>query len=171
MTRRVFNPSTDLPRRHAICSLIRRVGDVVVEFGHMAWATRFRRGARNAAAVAGMALLFASALTSARQDPATASAPRVIEVTAKRFTFEPARIEVAEGERVRLNVKSEDGVHGLQIKKFRVNTLIPRGGTPVTIEFVASASGTYEIICSEECGDGHESMSGTLVVVAKPKTR
>ena len=53
-----------------------------------------------------------------RQDPATASAPRLIEVTAKQFAFEPARIEVTEGERVRLNVKSEDSVHGLQIKKF-----------------------------------------------------
>lgn len=137
----------------------------------MAWSTRFQGGARNAAAVAGMALLFAPASTSARQDPATASAPRVIEVTAQRFTFEPARIEVTEGERVRLNLKSADGVHGLQIKKFRVNTLIPRGGKPVTIEFVASAPGTFEIMCSEECGDGHESMTGTLVVVAKPKTR
>ena len=32
---------------------------------------------------------------------------------------------MTEGERVRLNVKSEDSVHGLQIKKFGVNTLIP----------------------------------------------
>jgi cytochrome c oxidase subunit 2 len=141
-----------------------------VEFEQMAWSTRLYRGIRHAAAVAGMALLFAPASTSAQQDPATASAPREIEVTAKRFTFEPARIEVTEGERVRLNVKSADGVHGLQIKKFRVNTLIPRGGKPVTIEFVASSPGTYEIMCSEECGDGHESMTGTLVVVAKPKT-
>ena len=170
MTRRAFNLSTDL-RRHAACSLIRRIGDVVVEFGHMGWSTRFQRGARHAAAVAGMALLFGPAATSAQQDPATASAPRVIEVTARQFAFEPARIEVTEGERVRLNLKSEDSVHGLQIKKFRVNTLIPRGGKPVTIEFVASEPGTYEIMCSEECGDGHESMTGTLVVVAKPKTR
>ena len=119
----------------------------------------------------GMALLFGSAVTSARQDPVTASAPREIEVTAKRFEFEPARIEATEGERVRLTVKSADGVHGLRIKKFKVNTLIPRGGKPVSIDFVASAPGTYQILCSEECGDGHESMSGTLVVVAKPKSK
>jgi cytochrome c oxidase subunit 2 len=118
-----------------------------------------------------MALLFATTITSARQDPATASAPRVIEVVAKRFEFEPARIEVTEGERIRLMVKSADGVHGLQIRKFRVNTMIPRGGKPVPIEFVASTAGTYEILCSEECGDGHESMKGSLVVVAKPKGR
>ena len=123
----------------------------------------------NAAAVAGMALLFASTLASARQDPVTATAPRTIEVTAKRFGFEPPTIEVTEGESVRLLVKSADGVHGFQIKKLRVNSLIPRGGKPVTIDFVAATPGTYEILCSEECGDGHESMKGSLVVNAKAK--
>jgi cytochrome c oxidase subunit 2 len=122
-----------------------------------------------AAAVVGMALLFGTTMTLGRQDPATVSAPRVIEVVAKRFTFEPAKIEVSEGERVRLSVKSADGVHGLRIRKFNVNKLVPRGGQPVTIDFVASAPGTYEILCSEECGDGHDAMSGTLIVKAKPK--
>ncbi|MGH9174042.1 MAG: cytochrome C oxidase subunit II, partial [Vicinamibacterales bacterium] len=81
------------------------------------------------------------------------------------------RIEVTDGERVRLLVKSADGVHGFEIKKFRVNALVPRGGEPVSVDFVASGPGTYEIMCSEECGDGHESMKGTLVVVAKPKSK
>lgn len=130
-----------------------------------------KRDFSSAAAVAGMALLFGLTFASARQDPATATAPRVIEVVAKKFAFEPARIEVTDGERVRLQVKSADGVHGLSIKKFRVNKMIPRGGEPVTIDFVASRPGTYEIRCSEECGDGHESMTGSLVVVAKSKTR
>ena len=125
----------------------------------------------DAAAVVGMALLFGAAITSAGQDPATASAPRVIEVVAKRFTFEPAKIEVTEGERVRLVVKSADGVHGVQIKKFKVNKLVPRGGQPVNIDFVASAPGTYEILCSEECGEGHDTMQGSLVVKAKAKAR
>ena len=104
---------------------------------------------------------------SNQQDPAAASAPRTIEVVAKRFGFEPARIEVTEGERVRLVVKSADGVHGVEIKKFKVNKPVPRGGKPVAIDFVASAPGTYEILCSEYCGDGHEAMAGTLVVQAK----
>ena len=45
-----------------------------------------------------------------------------------------------------------------------------RGGKPVTIDFVAAAPGTYEIVCSEECGEGHDSMSGRLVVKARPKS-
>jgi cytochrome c oxidase subunit 2 len=124
---------------------------------------------RVAAAVVGMALLFGAAFTAAPQDPTTASAPREIAVVAKRFAFEPASIEVTEGERIRLNVTSADGVHGLQVRRLRINRLIPRGGQPVTIDFVASAPGTYEILCSEECGDGHDAMTATLVIKARAK--
>jgi cytochrome c oxidase subunit II len=121
----------------------------------------------SAVAVAGMALLLGAALVSARQDPVTASAPRVIEVVAKKFTFEPSKVEVTEGERIRLLVRSADGVHGIEIKKVDINKIVPREGTPVEIDFVAPAPGTYEVLCSEYCGDGHEAMTGTLVVQAK----
>jgi len=104
---------------------------------------------------------------SHQQDPAAASAPREIPVVVKRFAFEPARIEVTAGERIRLVVTSGDGVHGLEIKKFKVNKKIPRGGEQVTIDFVASAPGEYPILCSEYCGNGHEEMKGALVVAAK----
>ena len=86
---------------------------------------------------------------------------------AKRFTFEPARVEVTEGERVKLVVTSADGVHGVEIKKFKVNKKVPRGGEPVVVEFVASAAGEFPILCSEYCGKDHESMAGALVVAAK----
>ena len=130
---------------------------------------------------------------SNQQDPAAASAPfdarangaavrtlaqgkpsdgeRTIEVVAKRFSFEPARVEVTEGERVKLLVKSGDGVHGIEIKKFKVNKKVPRGGEAVAIEFVATAAGEFPILCSEYCGDGHESMKGMLVVAAKSAAR
>jgi cytochrome c oxidase subunit 2 len=145
---------------------------------------------KDSVAAAGTALLLGAAAMLHQQDPAAASAPfdsesngaavrpvaqgrppedepRVIEVIAKRFTFEPARIEVKEGERIRLVVKSADGVHGLEIKKFKVNKKIPRGGEAVTIEFVANAPGQFPILCSEFCGNDHDDMKGMLVVEAK----
>ena len=119
-------------------------------------------------AVAGTALLSGpTSVLSARQDLATASAPLVVDVTAKRFGFEPERIEVTEGDHVRLVVHSADGVHGIGIKKFNVDKKIPRGET-VTIDFVASTSGTYPVLCSEYCGKGHEDMKGTLIVKVRP---
>jgi cytochrome c oxidase subunit 2 len=141
---------------------------------------------KDSVAAAGTALLLGAAAMSNHQDPAAASAPvdarakgvalrtlaqdgpRTIEIVAKRFAFEPARVEVTEGERVRLVVTSADGVHGLEIKKFKVSKKIPRGGDPVTIDFVASSAGEFPIACSEYCGDGHEDMKGMLVVSAKP---
>ena len=126
-------------------------------------------------AAAGTALLLGvAAMSSSQQDPAAASAPfdaqgepRVIDVVASRFAFEPARIEVTEGEHIRLVVTSADGVHGVGIKKFRVEKVVPRGGTPVTIDFVASAAGEFPVLCSEYCGKGHEEMKGLLVVSAR----
>jgi len=124
-------------------------------------------------------------MSSSQQAPAAASAPfdsraggvadrrlaqdepRVIEVVAKKFAFEPARIEVIEGERIRLVVTSADGVHGIGIKKFRVEKSVPRGGAAVTIDFVASAAGEFPVLCSEYCGSGHEEMKGMLVVNAR----
>ena len=115
-------------------------------------------------AVAGTALLLGGTFVSARQDPAAVSAPKVFEVVATRFAFAPDRIEVTQGDMVRLVVTSADGVHGVGIKKFKVDKKVPRGGEPVTNEFVASEAGSFPIVCSEYCGKGHDDMKGTLVV-------
>lgn len=123
-----------------------------------------RRPAATAAlrAACAAALFCAAALSTgsaAGEDP-----PREIAVVARRFAFDPPRIEVALGERVRLLVVAADGVHGLEIKKFKVNREIPKGTTPMAIEFTASAVGEYPILCSEYCGAGHTRMKGELVV-------
>ena len=92
--------------------------------------------------------------------------PRVIEITARRFAFDPADIQVAVGEPVRLIVRSADGVHGLEVKKLKIRKEIPRGGEAVTINFTATEAGRFPILCSEYCGDDHDNMKGMLVVVA-----
>jgi len=88
-------------------------------------------------------------------------------VVARRFAFEPAEITAAVGERVVLMVRSADGVHGLEIKRFKVKKEVPRGGDPVSIEFTASEAGRFPILCSEYCGQDHDKMKGTLVVTAE----
>ena len=120
--------------------------------------------------LAAIAILMATLPGSAQQ--AVVAEPKVFEVVARRFSFEPATIEVMEGDTVRLLVRSADGPHGVEIKAFKVKKAVPRakpGDSAVTIEFVASAAGEYPILCSEYCGNGHKDMTGTLVVRAKPK--
>ena len=124
------------------------------------------------AATAAILLLTASASMSEPRQAAAAPEPRIFEVIARRFAFEPATIEVTEGDHVRLIVRSADGPHGVEIKQFKVKKAVPRakpGDSPITIEFVASSPGTFPILCSEYCGSGHKEMTGTLVVQTKPK--
>ena len=102
-----------------------------------------------------------------RDAAAQTNEPRVVEVVVRRFAFEPATIEAFEGERLRILVRSADGPHGFEIKKFKVSKEIPRGTEPVTIEFTASEVGTFPILCSLFCGDGHDDMKGALVVTAR----
>ena len=111
-----------------------------------------------------------SLLMGASRPAAQSREPRIIEVTARRFAFEPAEIEATIGERLQLVVRSADGVHGLEIKKLKIKKEVPRGGEPVTIDFTATAEGSFPILCSEYCGNGHEDMTGLLVVRGVPST-
>jgi len=108
-------------------------------------------------------LLTPSAQTFTAQET---TAPRRIEIVARRFAFEPARITVVTGEAIELEVHSGDGVHGFEIKKLKIKEQIPRGEMVVRIPFTAPAPGTYPIACSEYCGANHDDMKGMLVVQA-----
>lgn len=94
-------------------------------------------------------------------------AVKVFEITASRFKFDPAVLEVTEGDEVRLTLYSADGRHGFAIKGFKVKVTIPKGGAPVSVSFVASRAGTFEVTCSEYCGPGHRDMKARLVVAPR----
>lgn len=97
-----------------------------------------------------------------------APASRTIEVTAGDSKFEPAVIDVVEGERVVLKARVTDGKkHGLAIKELGVKTALPKTGEVVPIEFTAGKPGTYVIACSVYFGGGHSRMKGRLVVSAR----
>ena len=113
------------------------------------------------------AVAMAAAVAAADGQPASTAA-RAIEVTAGDFKFEPAVIEVVEGERIVLKARTIDGKkHGLAIKEAGVKTALPKTGEVVSIEFTAGAPGTYTIACSVYCGRGHKRMKGQLVVSAR----
>ena len=101
----------------------------------------------------------------------TGPSVRTFEITASRFKFDPSLLEVAEGDEVRLVLRSADGLHGFEIKDLKVKVKIPKGGGPVSASFVARRAGTFEIACSEYCGLGHRGMKARLVVAATAGTR
>ena len=94
-----------------------------------------------------------------------AAEPRVIEMTARRYTYEPNEIAVKAGERVVLAIRSIDFVHGLNIPDLGLRfDLMP--GRVTRVELQPPAPGVIDFLCDNFCGEGHESMHGRLVVSA-----
>src|SRR5206468_11155249 len=89
-----------------------------------------------------------------------------IQMTASRFAFDPAVIQVNAGEPVRIVIRSADGVHGFSIPMLKIDASVPQGGDAVKVEFTAPAAGRYEIACSEFCGRGHGQMKAALISLA-----
>jgi cytochrome c oxidase subunit 2 len=109
-------------------------------------------------------LLLGVAVTGAAYTQ-SAPPPRTIDVTAKKFEFEPRRIEVKVGEPVTLNLTSIDAEHGFECKGLRVKAVTYNEGLPTQVTFTAEKAGTYEFKCSHRCGAGHLAMKGQIVVV------
>lgn len=120
------------------------------------------------AALLATALLLITAcaqLTTDGEQPSETPLPdaREIRVEAFQFGFEPATIEVTQGERIRLVLATRDVPHGLAIPEFGVN-LATGEGREDSAEFVADKAGEFSFYCSIPCGSGHGKMRGTLVV-------
>jgi cytochrome c oxidase subunit II len=93
-----------------------------------------------------------------------------VQIVASRYAFDPAIVQLAAGESVRLVVRSKDGTHGFAIPKLKIDLHLPDSGEPATAEFIAPAAGEYEIACSEFCGRGHGQMKAALVTVSAVRT-
>lgn len=90
--------------------------------------------------------------------------PRTIEVTARRFAYEPAEITVKKGEPVVLVIKSVDVAHGLRFRDLNLDAKVGKGGT-AELRFTPEKTGDFVGHCSVFCGSGHGSMTLTLHVV------
>ena len=86
-----------------------------------------------------------------------------ISVAASRFEFTPDTVKVKVGRSVTLVLTSLDRIHGFKMPQLGIRTeIIPDQETRVT--FTPEKTGSYAFFCDVFCGDGHEDMTGTLVV-------
>ena len=92
--------------------------------------------------------------------------PKRIQITAKRFAFEPAEITVEQGEPVVLVLKSADVAHGLRIRELHLDVKVSKGSTTETT-FTPDKVGDFVGHCSVFCGSGHGKMTFTVHVVKK----
>lgn len=96
--------------------------------------------------------------------PAQNAEPRKITVTAKKYEFNPSRIELKTGETVEITLQAEDATHGFTCKDLGVDKIVVEKGQSQTFKVTASKAGTYEFKCAKWCGFGHGKMKGEFVV-------
>lgn len=96
-------------------------------------------------------------------EPEVKPVTRTVNMTAKQWVFEPARVIVNQGDTVVLNITSVDVDHGFSLSAFGVNVKLAPNTTE-TVTFVADKKGSFTFSCNVFCGSGHGSMKGTLVV-------
>jgi cytochrome c oxidase subunit 2 len=92
-----------------------------------------------------------------------ADGPHKIDITAKRFGYEPAEITVKKGEPVVLELTSEDVTHGLKFKDMNLNAKIEKKKT-TELAFTPAKTGDFVGHCSVFCGGGHGGMALTIHV-------
>jgi cytochrome c oxidase subunit 2 len=94
---------------------------------------------------------------------ASGEAPRVVELTAKRFEFSPSEVRLKKGEPVTLRIASADVTHGLYLKTLGIDAEI-RPGKTTEVTFTPATAGRFTAICDHFCGAGHGNMHMVFVV-------
>jgi cytochrome c oxidase subunit II len=114
------------------------------------------------AALFGMLTLHGRAQDS--QGMSAPGAPRVVSITAKRFSFEPNEITLKKGEPVTLQITSNDVTHGFFLRPLKIDEDIEPGKT-TSVTVTPDKAGKFTLICDHLCGIHHGSMRMTVNVV------
>ena len=86
-----------------------------------------------------------------------------LTLEARSFAFEPAVIQVNQGDRVILELESVDVTHGVYIDGYEVEA-VSEPGHKAHLDFVADRVGKFKYRCSLACGPLHPFMIGELIV-------
>jgi cytochrome c oxidase subunit II len=90
---------------------------------------------------------------------------RSIRVFARKFEFVPEVLELKKGEAVVLEFTTADVIMGFNAPDFRLRTdIVP--GEVARVRLAPDKAGEFEFFCDNFCGEGHETMSGTIRVSA-----
>lgn len=110
-----------------------------------------------------LALAFAFG-APAREAPAADQLEQVIKITAKKFEYSPNEIRIKKGVPVILEFTSLDRTHGFTIPEMDGIRATIEPGKTTRVRLVPQKAGTYDFFCDVFCGEGHENMTGRIIV-------
>jgi len=119
------------------------------------------RPQRRRVLAAGFAALAGAAFAAA----GLAQQEKAIRITARKFEFVPDKIELKKGEPVVLEFTTADVLMGFNAPDFKVRADIAPGQV-ARVRLTPDRTGEFEYFCDNFCGEGHETMSGTIRVTA-----
>jgi heme/copper-type cytochrome/quinol oxidase subunit 2 len=90
---------------------------------------------------------------------------RNVTISAHKYAFSPARVEVQQDDLVRVTFSTEDIPHSFTIDKYRIAKRV-EPGRPIVFEFRADQPGRFPIYCNLTTDDGCRKMIGELVVAS-----
>lgn len=116
--------------------------------------------------VVGVGALALAGVAAAKSAAATGKAKeKVVKLEARKFVYTPDRIVLKKGQPVVLEITSLDFTHGFKIPDWNIRTdLLP--GQVTKVHLKPDMAGEFDFLCDNFCGDGHEGMSGKIVVKA-----
>jgi len=95
--------------------------------------------------------------------PTAEAEAKTFNITAVPYKFSLTEIRVSKGDRVRINLTVDQGMHDWVIDEFNTRTKVLQAGQSDSIVFTADKAGSFEYYCSV---DGHRQlgMVGKLIV-------
>ena len=88
---------------------------------------------------------------------------RKFTVSAHKYAFTPARLDVRQDDLVRVTFSTDDIPHSFTIDKYRIAKRV-EPGKPIVFEFRADQPGRFPIYCNLTADDGCRKMIGELTV-------
>lgn len=110
---------------------------------------------------AGAVLVVCQAAISAAQH--AGGGARRVSIVASKFAYSRAEIHARRGETIILMLTSTDFMHGFAIPELNARIDVPPGKT-VELNLRVLPSGRFTYLCDNFCGEGHDKMTGTLIV-------
>lgn len=95
--------------------------------------------------------------------PASAPQERTFRIDARQYAYSPSELKVNAGDKVTIELVSQDVIHGLYVDGYNLSVEADPGQT-TTLSFIADKPGSFRYRCNVTCGAMHPFMIGKLTV-------